>query len=488
MRLTSLAQVPQNMRPGYMPDDHGVGIVHLGLGAFHKAHQAALTDRALAAAGGDWRILGVSLRSATAAAQLQPQNGLYTLMAKGVEGTSTKVIGAVADAICAAQDPEPTLVAMASPHTKIVSLTVTEKAYGLDRAAKGCDWTHPSVAADLQTPHAPHGVLGLIVEALRRRRAEKLAPFTVLCCDNLPDNGVLLRGAVIAFADRIDRDLSAWIAAQVAFPSTMVDRITPAATQASLTQAAALIGADDHAAVETESFCQWVIEDNFPQGRPAWEAAGVIFTDDVAAFEAMKLRMLNGSHSMLAYAGFHAGLAYVRDVMADVDLSVLVRRHLRAAAATLPRIPGMDLAQYGAALAQRFENPAIAHETFQIAMDGTEKMPQRIFGAAIAARKAGSDTRPFAFATAAWMRHISGSTHDCAAYVLRDPCASELMALAHGKTAKAIARAVQTHQIVPQHLSQDQKFWDVAEGILDDMLCYPMAVVLANEASGLPAS
>lgn len=484
-RLASVTDVPDALRPAYQPDAHGIGIVHLGLGAFHKAHQAALTDTALASAGGDWRILGVSLRSPRASQELHPQNGLYTLIEKGAEGTQARVVGAIADAICSAGDPAQALAALAAPETRIVSLTLTEKAYGLDRSAQGCDPSHPAVAADLLTPEAPQGVLGLLSEALRLRREADIAPFTVLCCDNLPENGVLLRGAVVDFSRRVDPDLADWIAANVAFPSTMVDRITPAATADTLAQAKALTGCEDLAAIETEAFCQWVLEDNFPQGRPAWEKAGAIFTDDVAAFEAMKLRMLNGSHSMLAYAGFHAGATYVRDVMADPSLSALVRRHLQAAAATLPKIPGIDTADYGEALAARFRNPEIAHETFQIAMDGSEKMPQRIFSAVADARARGVDTRAFAFATAAWARHISGATHDCDPYPLRDPRAPQLQAMAEGREADEITEALSQAEFVPEALRQDAAFWRSVTGILAEMLFEPMSEVIAREAATL---
>ena len=483
MRLSDISQLPKTLRPGYDPAAHGVGIVHLGLGAFHKAHQAALTDLALAAKGGDWRILGVSLRSPRASGELAPQNGLYTLIEKGAAGTSARVIGAIADAICCAGNPEPTLRAMARETTRIVSLTVTEKAYGLDRAAQGCDASHPAVAADLATPRHPQGVLGLLCEALRRRRDAGLAPFTVLCCDNLPENGTLLRGAVTDFARRIDSSLADWIAAHVAFPCTMVDRITPAATDATLAEAQSLTGTTDLAAIETESFFQWVIEDSFPQGRPAWEEAGVIFTTHVPAFESMKLRMLNGTHSMLAYAGFHAGLPLVRDVMANEPMARLVRRHLGAAAATLPPIPGIDLAAYADALAARFTNPGIAHETFQIAMDGSEKMPQRIFAAVLDARARGVDVRPFAFATAAWARHISMAMHDCPPYELRDPRADDLRAMAEGQSAGAIAAALRGAAFIPATLSPDTDFWATVEALLADMLGNPMTDVIAREAS-----
>jgi fructuronate reductase len=472
IRLARLEDVPTSLRPGYVPEAHGIGIVHLGLGAFHKAHQADYTDRALAASGGDWRILGVSLRSPKAAEELGPQNGLYTLVVREPVGTTGRVIGAIASALCSAGDPEPALAAMVSATCRIVGLTVTEKAYGLDRANRACDPSHPAVAADLLAPRRPQGVLGLLAEALRRRREAGTAPFTVLCCDNLPENGALVRAATIDFAQAVEPLLGDWIAAEVAFPSTMVDRITPAPTAATLAAAEALTGLVDLAAVETEPFTQWVIEDRFPLGRPDWGAAGAIFADDVAPFEAMKLRMLNGSHSMLAYAGFHAGLPVVRDVMADPALSRLVRRHLAAAAATLPPMPGIDLGRYADELATRFANPAIAHETFQIAMDGSEKLPQRIFAAVPHA----TDLRPFAFATAAWLRHVSGRTHDGPAYVLRDPRAEALTAAARGADAAALYDAVSALVPIPAPLRAE------TVPLLDAMLTRPMAEVIRDEA------
>lgn len=482
MRLSALEQVPAALRPGYTPAAHKTGIVHLGLGAFHMAHQAAMTDAALARSGGDWRILGVSLRSPRAAHQLAPQNGLYTLITKERSGTRARIVGALSGAICSAGSPEAALEAMAAPQTRIVSLTVTEKAYGLDRDGQGCDPAHPAVAADLAAPQCPQGVLGLLTAALGRRRRAGLEPFTVLCCDNLPHNGRLLRNAVLDFARRSDPELATWIAQKAAFPSTMVDRITPAASQDTLAEAARLTGVRDEAAVETEAFCQWVIEDSFPLGRPDWDAAGAIFVKDVAPYEEMKLRMLNGSHSMLAYAGYHAGCKYVRDVMADPDLARLVRRQLAAAAATLRPADGIDYTLYAQALAERFENPAIAHETFQIAMDGSEKMPQRIFSAVPEARARGADVRPFAFAAAAWARHLSGAVHDCGPYELRDPRKAELAKMFGSKQGVRGLSELRQADFIPEGVRGDQAFWQEVGGILEDMLSRPMRVVIAQEA------
>ena len=443
-RLTGLADVTgQATLPGYDPAGHGCGIVHLGAGAFHRAHQAVYTDDALARSGGGWRITGVSLRGTDVADALNPQNGLYTLIERSAEGTSARVIASIGHVIAAARDRAAPLAAIADATTRIVSLSVTEKAYGIDRAAMDADPAHPAVAADLANPHAPQGVLGLIVESLRRRRDAGIAPFTVLCCDNLPDNGGLLAAGVTGLARRIDPALADWIAANVAFPSSMVDRITPAATDETRAEAARQTGCEDHGAIETEAFTQWVIEDRFPAGRPDWEAGGALFVDDVKPYEQMKLRMLNGAHSMLAYAGFLSGHPFVRDVMGNRALASLVDRHMRAAAMTLPPLAGMDLDRYRADLLARFANPAIAHQTFQIAMDGTEKLPQRILAPAVETRAAGGDIRPFAFAVAAWMRYCLGRTENGDAYALRDPREAEIRAVLADETApEGIARAL----------------------------------------------
>ena len=427
--------------PGYVPADHGVGIVHLGMGAFHRAHQAVYTDDVLAARGGDWRILGVSLRGAAVAADLDPQDGLYTLLTRGAEETSVRVVGSVAGVVAAANDPAPALRALASPSTRIVTLTVTEKAYGIDRASGRIQARHPAVAHDLEHPDCPEGVLGMLVWALGERRRRRIEPFTVLCCDNLPDNGHLLRAGVLDMARRTAPDLAAWIEDRVAFPCSMVDRITPAATARTLADAAAALGCEDRAAVETEPFSMWVIEDRFPAGRPAWELAGALMVERVAPFERMKLRMLNGAHSLLAYAGHVAGFVHVRDAMGDPATARAVRIYLAGAAASLDPLPGLDLDRYGEALVGRFSNPAIAHETYQIAMDGTEKLPQRILLPAADVLSGRGDIRAFAFATAAWMRYCLGFRDDGAAYDLRDPRQAEIGAAVRGREKDAVGLA-----------------------------------------------
>ncbi|MDN5785751.1 mannitol dehydrogenase family protein [Pseudorhodobacter sp.] len=428
LSLKTLQDLPEVLRPGYDPAAHGIGILHLGIGAFHRAHQAAYTDDALAAKGGDWRILGVSLRSTGIVEALAAQDGLFTLTERGDGADRTRVIASIAETLAASRDAQAVRAAFVRPEIRVVTLTVTEKAYGIDRGAMDIDPAHPDVAADLQDPRNPCGVLGLLTEGLRMRREAGLAAPAILCCDNLPENGVLLRAGVLGFARRVDASLAQWIEAEVSFPSSMVDRITPAATEATTARIREQFGIEDAAAIESEAFRQWVIEDDFPQGRPAWEAGGALFVRDVAPYERMKLRMLNGAHSLIAYAGFLAGHALVRDAMQDAPLVALVNRHMKAAAQTVGHLPDIDVAAYRSDLLARFANPSIAHQTFQIAMDGTEKLPQRIFAPAIEALDAGADIAPFAFATAAWMRYCIGTDETGKAYDRRDPRDAEIRA------------------------------------------------------------
>ncbi|MDO6585102.1 mannitol dehydrogenase family protein [Salipiger sp. 1_MG-2023] len=418
---------PLVQAPAYDPEQRGEGIVHLGFGAFHRAHQAVYTDDALAAEPADWRIVGVSLRSADIAREINAQDGRYTVIERDASGSRARVIGAVSRVIAA--DPAATLAALCAPQIRIVTITVTEKGYGIDLASHAPDRADPAVAADLETPEAPRGVLGLLVEASRLRREAGHLPLTILSCDNLPANGVVLRDGVIGFAGAARGDaLAEWIAQTIAFPCSMVDRITPAPSADTASEALRLTGCEDRAAIETEPFVQWVIEDSFPTGRPQWDAGGALFVKDVAGYERMKLTMLNGSHSMLAYAGHLTGCTYVRDVMQTPALAALVRRHMAAAAALLDPLPGAPFDAYAEALAQRFANPSIAHQTFQIATDGTQKLPQRIFEPALLAIAQGRPLRPFAFAAAMWMRFCLGRQDDGTLYELRDPRAAQIKA------------------------------------------------------------
>ena len=483
-RLAALSEIaPSVARPGYERDEHGFGIVHLGLGAFMRAHIAVYTEDALAASGGDWRITPVGLRSREAIDVLNAQDGLYTLLTRDAE-TDARVLGCLGPALHAPSAPQDVLAALGAPETRIVSLTITEKGYGIDPATGGLDAQQAEIAADLASDlSAPRSAVGLIVAGLARRRDAGLGAFAVMSCDNLPENGHILKRLVLDFAERRDAELAAWIAENASFPSTMVDRITPPQTDKTLADAQRLTGCDDRAAIETEPFSQWVIEDDFRAGRPDWDKAGAVLVDDVRAYERMKLVMLNGTHSMLAYAGHLAGHRFVRETMADADLAKLIDRHMRQAAATLEAVPGIDLDTHRGALLARFANPAIDHPTYQIAMDGTQKMPTRIFDPVLKAIAANGPREIFAFATAAWMAYVAGGV--AGDYALRDPREAELVAAARGagNDAGALMAALYAlPALVPEALQTDDGFAKAVEQRLAVMLDQGMAAAIAQEA------
>ncbi|WP_333826797.1 mannitol dehydrogenase family protein [Pararhodobacter sp.] len=422
--LTRLDDLPATvLRPRYDRAALRAGILHLGPGAFLRAHLAAYTDTALEH-GGAWGIETAGLRNSETADILNAQNGLYTLLVRDTGNTQARVIGAVLRGVA----PGDILLRMADPAIRIVSLTITEKAYGLNAATGGLDAAHPAIAADLAAPHAPQSAVGLVSAALGLRRAAGRAPFTPLSCDNLPANGAVLRRLVLEYTARHDPGLAAWIGDNVPFPSTMVDRITPASTDATYTDAARLTGHEDRAAVETEPFTQWVIEDRFASGRPAWERAGALLVADVTPFEKMKLRMLNGTHSLMAWLGFMAGHEYIRDAIADPVIAQAARAHLRVAASTLGPVPGVNPEHYAQDLLDRFANRAIAHRTAQIAMDGTQKLPPRVFEPATELLARGADADSYALITAAWMHYAGGICARDGRHPLQDPREAEIRA------------------------------------------------------------
>ncbi|MBT7204624.1 MAG: mannitol dehydrogenase family protein, partial [Deltaproteobacteria bacterium] len=281
----------------YPRESCGIGIVHLGVGAFHRAHQAWYTDKLLNLYPGNWSISGISLRSPNVRDQLAPQDGFYTLVENDRCGQRMEVIGAVREVICAPENPAAALNRLCQPETKVVSLTVTEKGYCHDPATGRLNQKHPQVIADLENTNQPSSALGYLCEALNRRWKQDLGPFSIVSCDNLPSNGKVLRGLLIEFAKLRDAELADWIKDRVTCPSSMVDRIVPATTEKDRQNVQKQLGLEDQGVVVTESFSQWVLEDNFCEGRPAWEEVGVTMVDDVTPFEHMKLRMLNGTHS-----------------------------------------------------------------------------------------------------------------------------------------------------------------------------------------------
>ena len=452
--VDGLHDKPRLIRSGPAPK---VGIVHLGPGAFFRAFNACYTHEAMEQAGGDWGIVAVSLQSATARDQLEPQGGVYTSVTLDPDGWQARQIGSIVRTLVAPEDPLAVIAAMADPSVKIVSMTITEKGYCVSPVTGELDLNHPDIAHDLRRPDRPCSAVGFIVAALSARRNAGSAPFTVVPCDNLPSNGALARAIVLDFARQLDGELAEWIAKTTSFPSTMVDRITPATTQNDIDKLSDMTGYQDAACVLHEGFRQWVIEDNFVDGRPAWELAGAQFVTSVEAHEMMKLRCLNGTHSTLAYLGYLAGYETIADTVDDPDFAALCESIWKdEVIPTLIQPDGEKLDVYCAALMARYKNPAIQHRTWQIAMDGSQKLPQRLLGTIADNLENGMLPKGLILAVAGWMYYVGGTDLNGEAIDVRDPFSDTLKAASESgiTAAQKIAALLEFEGIFPRALTE----------------------------------
>lgn len=443
MRLApgTVSLLPASVRrPQYRREGCGTGIVHLGIGAFHRAHQAVYVDDALGKFGGDWRIVGVSLRSSVVREQLAPQDGLYTLVVRDGECTSERLIGAVARVLVAAEDPAAVISVLADPATHIVTLTVTEKGYCHDPATGELDFANRQIISDLANGDRPQSAIGFLAAGCAGRMGAGLPGLTIMSCDNLPGNGQLLKRALIAFAKRLSPPLAIWIANECRFPATMIDRIVPATTDEDRTLLEQRIGLHDAAMVKAEPFSQWVIEDDFAGPRPAFEDVGAQLVADVTPFELAKLRMLNGSHSAIAYMGLARGHAFVHQAIADPVIAPMIDRLMAEAAATLPVVPGLDPAAYAAALKARFGTSELQHRLAQIAMDGSQKLPQRLLGTIRDRHAAGSNATAAIAGVRAWIDHFASEFVD-------DPMADRLCEIGRLPSDARIAAALGLREV-----------------------------------------
>ncbi|KIN62904.1 putative D-mannonate oxidoreductase protein [Sulfitobacter noctilucicola] len=410
---------------------------------------------------GNWGIVAVSMRSPTARTQLEPQGGVFTSVTLGPDGWDPSIVGSIVQVILAPDDTGKTIDAMANPDVKIVSLTITEKGYCTSPATGSLDLAHPDIAHDLANPGNPRSAIGLIAAALDARRLAGRRSFTVLSCDNMPSNGALARASVIKFAAQHDKELANWIANETTFPSTMVDRITPATTQEDIEALAEITGYHDASCVFHEGFRQWVIEDNFVEGRPAWDKAGATFVSCVDAHETMKLRCLNGTHSTLAYLGYLAGYDTIAQTVADPHYAALCKQlWQQEIIPTLQPPDGVDLNAYCADLKTRYQNPAIRHRTWQIGMDGSQKLPQRLLGTIADSLDAGRVPYGLTLAVAGWMRYVGGVDEAGNAIDVRDPLAPALkQATDEASTIKGKVDALLAFdEIFPKALSGDTRF------------------------------
>jgi len=489
LSLAALGDLPAAIqKPAYDPRSIGVGIVHLGIGAFHRAQTAVFTDDALALEPGAWGICGVSLRSPDVRDRLAPQDGLYTAVEKSLAGIHRRVIGSVREVLFLGDEREQMLARLAAPETRIVSLTITEKGYCHDPATGKLNFSHPDIVHDLGDLQHPLSAVGLISAALDARRRSHGKSFTVLCCDNLPHNGVLLKGLVQSYAEAADATLARWIRDRASFPSTMVDRIVPATTDADIAENDAALGLHDAAPVVHEPFKQWAIEDDFVAGRPSWERAGAELVRDVAPFEAMKLRLLNGSHSAFAYLGFLAGYEYIYQVAAQPDFIAFMRRLMRDEVAPSLKLPAsVDVAAYQEALIARFGNPALPHRTQQIAMDGSQKLPQRLLGTVRDNLAAGRPIELLTLAVAGWMRYATGRDEAGREIKVSDPLVGEFarIAAAHEGDPSALASAfLSLRAIFGDDLPAEPRFAGKVAGWLASLFAEGAARTVARAVGG----
>jgi mannitol 2-dehydrogenase len=423
----NLAQFdPRIQRPAYQLADTAQGIVHIGVGGFHRAHQAWYTDALMnLGEGRDWAICGAGLRAEDRAVHdaLAEQDYLYTLYELGdSDGLEVRVIAAISGMLLAEDSPRALIDKLADPAIRIVSLTITEGGYCIDDS-NGEFMSHlPLIQHDLAHPEQPRTVFGFLCAALARRRAAGTAAFTVMSCDNLPHNGAVARKALLAFAVQSDPALAAWIEAHVSFPNAMVDRITPMTSNAHRLQLHEQHGIDDAWPVVCEPFVQWVLEDKFGAGRPAWEKVGVQFTDDVTPYEEMKIKLLNGSHLALTYLGFLKGYRFVHETMNDPLFVQYIRAYMdQDVTPQLAPVPGIDLTDYKDTLIARFSNQAIADQLERVCSDGSSKFPKFTVPTINGLIDSQGAMDRAALVVAAWALYLKGVDENGASYRIPDP-------------------------------------------------------------------
>ena len=458
-------------RPAYDRSAVGIGIVHLGPGGFHRAHQAVYTDAAITAAGGDWGIAGVCMRSAAARDELAPQDGLYTVVSADNHGERMQVVGALQRVLVAPESPAAVMQQLTDPGVHIVTLTVTEKGYCLGAGGEGIDTAHEDVRHDLAHPQDPRSVPGLLAEALRRRAALRRT-LTLLSCDNLGSNGLRLRSAVLGMLAAQSSGSTAWVEDNCRFPCSMVDRIVPAASPALRARVSARIGLEDRACVLTEPFMQWVIEDSFAGPRPAWDAAGALLVKDVEVWENAKLRLLNGPHSAIAYLGALAAFEWVHEAMATPWFAGFIERFMeQEIISVIAAPPGLDLQAYAAALRSRFANGAVPYATAKVASDGSQKIPQRLLPVLRERLRRGLPCDGFVTVLAAWMRHVSGSALDGTRLDVSDPMSARLAAAARLDLSahERVAAVLAIREIFDRELADNERLAGLLAARLDDI-------------------
>lgn len=442
LREATLPTIPPSVGvPEYDRATTVSGIVHFCVGAFHRAHQAMFVDRLLAAGHRDWAITGVGVLPGDAAVRdvLVAQDGLYTLVTSAPDGvTDARVIGSIREYLFAPDDPETVLARLADPATRIVTLTITEGGYSVDDATGQFSPQDALTLGDLQSDGGtPSSVLGYLVAGLARRKDAGIQPFTVVSCDNIQGNGHVARTAVLGFAERKDEALATWIADNVAFPSSMVDRITPVTTDEIREMVRERYGIEDRWPVRAESFVQWVLEDDFPAGRPPFEDVGVQMVDDVVPYELMKLRLLNAAHQAIGHLGILAGYEWVHDAVREPVFRDFLLDYMRLEAIpTLRPVPGIDLDAYCHDLIARFGNEAVRDTLARLVVDGSDRIPKFLLPVVREQLQMGGDIRRAALVLAAWSRFLEGRDEQGRPTPINDRREAELVAAVQAEQAE----------------------------------------------------
>ncbi|MEU4242566.1 mannitol dehydrogenase family protein [Actinoplanes sp. NPDC026619] len=433
--LPAIAAAGQVAVPDYDRDDLVAGIVHLGVGAFHRAHQAVAVDRLLSAGlGRDFAICGIGILPSDKrmAGVLADQDGLYTLVIKHADGSrEPRVIGSIVDYVFAPDDPAAAIERMARPEVRIVSMTVTEGGYNYDQVTGEFVADDPGIRHDLANPHAPTTIFGYLVAALKLRRDRGIAPFTVMSCDNIQGNGHVTRRMLVAYARLDSAEFAAWLDSAVHFPNSMVDRITPVTTDADRAEVTGRFGVEDAWPVVAEPFFQWVLEDDFGTGRPPWEEAGVQVVSEVEPYELMKLRLLNASHQAMAYFGYLAGHRYAHEAAQDPAIASLLTRYMaEEATPTLRPVPGVDLAGYQRTLIERFSNPEVRDTLARLCAETSDRIPKWLLPVVRENLAAGRPVTLSAAVCASWARYAEGVDEQGAPVEVVDRLAGRVTAAA----------------------------------------------------------
>lgn len=471
LNKTTLNGLPEAIHlPGYDFNARKASIVHIGIGAFHKAHQAVFTDDMMAKCDGNYKIIAVSLRSKANRDNLVKQDYLYTAVERSDKQNAARVIAALETVLVAPENPQAVVDALSSKQIEVVTTTITEKGYCLLPGNTGLDINHPDIQHDLRALKHPKTMIGFVVKASLVRMTNGASGFAFISCDNLPDNSQLAKKAILDFANQLNTELAAWIEENVSFCNSMVDRIVPAVQTSDVEHHAKQYGYTDDALVTSEPFRQWVIEDNFKTPRPPWDKAGVVFVDDVAKYEKLKLRFLNGSHSALAYLGKLTNHTFIHEAVSNHVLQCFVKSLMGEMKASLSATMEYDFDGYGQTIIGRFANSEIQYQTQQVATDGSQKLPQRIFAPLVELfEQQNRVSLPLCSVVAAWLMYLQGMAENGDTYDISDPLATQLTAIMADKRlslAQQFEQVAQIDGLIPNTISQNSTIKDTILGQL----------------------